>query len=67
MRYLLELKNEQWGLMSKPPKSAPSRFQSAGDRLMKEAKEKAEQEEFEKPKLRDTELSTVLHFLDTFA
>ncbi len=38
---LLILKNEQCGILSKSPKSEPSRAGSAADRLVKEAKNKA--------------------------
>ncbi len=59
---ILMLKDEHWGLLSKSSKSEPSRAGSAADRPGKEAKKKAEQEELEKVKLGDAELSSVLHF-----
>ncbi len=55
---------EQWGLLSKSSKSEPSRAGYAAHRLVKEAKKKAEQEELEKVKLGNAELSNVLHFKD---
>ncbi len=40
---LLMLKNEQWVLQSKSSKTEPFRAGFAADRLVKEAKQKAEQ------------------------
>ncbi len=50
------------GLLSKSPKNELSRAESAVDRQLKEAKKKAEQEELEKVKLGDAELSNFLQF-----
>ncbi len=56
---LLMLKNEKMGLLSKSSKSEPSRAGSAAYRLVKQAKEKAEQEDLEKVELGDADLSKI--------
>ncbi len=58
---ILKLKNEP-GVSVKSPKNAPWRARSEPDRLLKEAKKKAEQEELEEFKLGDVEFANVLHF-----
>ncbi len=56
------LANEQWGVVSLPKPKVASRAGSLADKLVKEAKRKAAQEQLDNVRLGDEELSNTLQF-----
>ncbi len=55
----VRLPKEQWVLLPQQPQNVPSRTGSAADRLVKEAKEKATQEDLDGVKLEDAQVAGV--------